>query len=460
MEYPVAPRQRQRLSRHVLSQLVCLGSHTVTGLLSTCGRQFLDWSADYRMYGQARVDSGQLFDPVRRWICDNTQGPVVVGLDDTRLAKRGAKIYGVKYMRDPMGPPFHINFIRAQRFLQISMAIPGPAGQARMIPVDWVHAPLARKPRAQAPQEQWADYRAQSRARGVGSIGVQRLGALRAWLDANGAQERRLWAVVDGSFTNRTVLGALPEDTVLVGRVRRDTKLYHLPHQQPEGRGRRRLYGERAPTPEQLRQDEAHPWRSIEVFFGGKVRQVRVKQLTGLRWRAAGGEMTLQVIVIAPTSYRLTKGGRPLYRKPAYLICTDPQARIEEVVQHYLWRWDIEVNFRDVKTLLGVGQAQVRTPAAVQNVTGTAVAAYAMLLVAAASCQRAGKDPQLLPAPKWHRNKSYRPTTMSLIQSLRRELWALSINSSSFAMHPTPHTKPQKNPTHLESALFYASSYS
>ncbi len=83
-----------------------------------------------------------------------------------------------------------------------------------------------------------------------------------------------------------------------------------------------------------------------------------------------------------------------------------------------------------------------------------------MLLVASASCERAGGTTGRLPAPKWHPNKPSRPTTMSLIQSLRRELWALSINSSSFASRQPSDTKPQKNPTHLESALFYASSYS
>jgi len=41
-----------------------------------------------------------------------------------------------------------------------------------------------------------------------------------------------------------------------------------------------------------------------------------------------------------------------------------------------------QVNFRDEKTLLGVGEAQVRDQDAVQNVTATAVAGYALLLAA------------------------------------------------------------------------------
>ena len=73
--------------------------------------------------------------------------------------------------------------------------------------------------------------------------------------------------------------------------------------------------------------------------------------------------------------YRLTIGGRLLYRQPAYLICTDSRMALAEFLQQFLWRWDIEVNFRDEKTLLGVGQAQVRTASSNQNAPALAVAA-------------------------------------------------------------------------------------
>ena len=56
----------RRRRAHVLAQLVCLRRHTVTGLLTTCGRQFSDWSPDYRLYCQARLDPAALFGLVRR----------------------------------------------------------------------------------------------------------------------------------------------------------------------------------------------------------------------------------------------------------------------------------------------------------------------------------------------------------------------------------------------------------
>ena len=38
----------------------------MTGLLSTCGLQFQDWSAAYRLFSQQRLDTEQLFAGVRQ----------------------------------------------------------------------------------------------------------------------------------------------------------------------------------------------------------------------------------------------------------------------------------------------------------------------------------------------------------------------------------------------------------
>jgi len=376
-------------------------------------------------------------------------------MDDTRVKKSGRKVYGAKYTRDPLGPPFHTNFIRAQRFLQISMACKGADRQARMIPIDWKHAPTPPKPKKTASPDQWDEYRKQSRRCRISGVGAKRLQRMRRWLDQHGARDRRLWTAVDNTFTNRTVLKSLPENTTLVGRMRSDAKLHYLPEAQPGALGRRRVYGAPAPTPQEFGHDDTRPWQTVHVFFGGKKRQIRAKEVGPLRWRPAGPR-NLKLIVVGPIPYRVTPKGKVLYRKWAYLICTDPEASLTEIIQHYVWRWDIEVNFRDEKTLLGVGEAQVRTPEAVENVTATAVAAYAMLLVAAERCRQDNVSPQHLPAPKWHRFTSHRATTSRLIQNLRYELWSQSIHFSGFVVGNHSHTKPQKCRPHIQPAVFYA----
>lgn len=449
---------RGRLRRHVLSQLLCLGRHTLTGVLGASGRLFCDWSADYRMYARRRIEPADLFTPVRQAVTAALAGasPLVTALDDTRLPKTGRKTCGASYTRDPLGPPFHVNIIKAQRFVQVSAACPAGNGAARMIPVDFVHAPAPQKPGPGADGDARKRFRETRRETALPKIGSDRLNALRCAMDRDGQKDRPLWAAVDGGYTNRTFIKGLPARTVAVGRIRADAKLYGTPGPAEGRAGRRRDYGERAPTPEQLRTDASVPWTPVGAFAAGKAHTFRIKTLAPLRWRPAGKEHDLRLIVIAPLGYRLTKGSRMLYRKPAFLICTDPDASIQEILQAYLWRWDIEVNFRDEKTLLGVGQAQVRHENSVESVPALAVAAYAMLLTSATQAYGPSGGPDALPAPRWRRKKRLRASAQSLLQHLRHEVWAEAIRFSSFASPQDLDAKPQKLDSALESAVFYA----
>jgi hypothetical protein len=448
-----------------LSTLVCLGRHTVTGLVAASGRQFQDWSADYRLFSKDRFDADALFRVVRRGvIAELPQGsPLVVAMDDSLLPKRGMKMAGVAYRRDPLGPPFQVNFIRAQRVLQLSAALPTvctPAS-ARMIPIGFLQTPTPKRPRAQAAEELWQEYRRVQQQMNISRRGAEQLSTLRDQIDGDDKM-RPLWVVVDGRFTNGTILKNLPERTVLIGRVRQDTKLYYLPWSAGQSPlGRKRVYGDRAPTPEQLRQDTSVPWSAVRVWAAGKVHAFRVKTLSPLRWRSAGMRHDLRLIVIAPLAYRPRKGSRLLYRKPAYLIATDTNVPLQQIIQAYVWRWDIEVNFRDEKTILGVGQAQVRKPSSVQNVPQLMVAAYAIMLLAAHQTFPTEKLQHSLPPPKWRRQeKPQRVSTQKLINHLRAELWGKAMgitNFSGFLNMQSLITNPKKTNPDLCSAVLYAS---
>jgi hypothetical protein len=443
----------QTVRRHIFSNLMCMGKHTVTGQIATAARQFQDWTADYRLYSNSRFNPEDLFAPIRKRLIKK-HNPCVVALDDTRVKKTGPHIPGVKYHRDPMGPPFHLNFIRAQRFLQLSMAMPGKNGQARMVPVDFVHAPTPAKPPKKAGPEVWEQYLQARKQYHLPNLATQRVKHLRNNLDADGRKDLPLWIVADGSFTNRRVLKPLPQRTTLIGRIRADAKLYHLPSQQLP-KGRRRVYGEIAPTPEQLLKDPNVPWRKVRVFAAGQYHEFRIKTLAPLRWRAAGEKHSLRLIVIAPLGYRLRKNSKILYRNPSLLICTDIQASLEKIIQAYVWRWDIEVNFRDQKTTLGLGQQQVRHPNSVESAPALLVAAYAMLLVASENNLPENQELGPLPPPKWRRKTPLRPSTQTLINHLRHEAWGHTFHFSDFKDQDHQNTKSQKCPADLKSALFY-----
>jgi len=429
----------ERLGRHVLSQLVCMGKHTVTNLLRTSGRQYVDWSADYRMYGKERIDCESIFKHVRKEILDlGGSTPLVTALDDSLLRKTGRKIPGVKYARDPMGPPFQVNFVRGQRVIQMSAAV-SEGSQARMIPVMFHDASTPDKPGKRAPVQAWEKYEKERKSRRLSVYGATCIREMRSHM----GNDRDLWVTVDGSYTNRTVLKDLPDRTVLIGRIRSDAKLYHLP-QETTGRGRKRIYGAVAHTPDEVRTDDSIPWQKVYAYTSGSMHEFKVKTVKNLRWRVCGKQHTVQVMVIAPLRYRHSKRTRLLYRDPAYLICTDPNISVEKMLQAYLWRWDIEINFRDEKNLLGTGQAQVRNPASVKSVPQMMVASYSLLLLAGIKLWGVKGLPRQQNIARWQNpNKKYRASTNDLIKQLRSELWADSICSVNLSHFVSNQNKQQ-----------------
>ncbi len=455
------PSCTRRLGEHLLAHLICPGRHTISGLITVFGKQFRDWTADYSLYSKDRVHEEVIFNQIRKEVelLTPASRPLCLALDDTILRKTGKTIPGAAYRKDPLGPPFNLNLVWAQRRIQLSAAVADENQGVRMIPISFRDASTPRKPAKSATPKQLETYKERMKQRNLNTLAKESLHQLQEdRARENGGTAPDLHVAVDGSYTNKNILRHLPAHTTLIGRIRKDAKLSAKPDTQAV-RGRKRIYGDDLPTPEQIRQDPNIPWVIVQVWASGKWRDFEVKTLAPVRWRAAG-EMDLRIVVIRPIGYRLRKGSRKLYTQPAYLICTDPDLPLEDVLQEYIWRWDIEINHRDEKTILGVGQAQVRNENSVENIPAIAVAAYAMLHVAAIKAYGPGGKPAVIPEAKWRKpGKKKRPSTQDLINELRRELWSKAIRPeilSDFMNTARGCTKPIKFEPNLCSSLFAA----
>jgi hypothetical protein len=410
-----------------MSSVVGLGRRTVSGMLCTSAQQFTDWSAAYRLFERQRFDTEALFAPVRREVVErlSREEPLVVMMDDTLIRKRGRKVHGTGWKRDPLGPTFCTNFVWGQRFLQVSAALPdlSVAGRARGVPIDLTHAPSPPKPGKRASEEALKEYRIVS---------------------------------VDGGFTNRTVFRNLPHNTVAIGRIRKDANLFFPPGEETTPRrGRRRWYGASLPTPEQIRRNDSIPWQTVSAFAAGKTHSFEVKTVAPVRWLGTG-DKDVRMVVVRPLAYRPKKGAHLLYRNPVYLLCTDPNLPLERLLQSYLWRWEVELNFRDEKTVMGVGEAQMRTKTAVEAVPAFVCAAYAFLLLAGTEDS---KKETVLPKPKWRTtDPPARQSTSSMIGMLRSQLWgkAMGVNLKDFNDRKAMGTKPVLFEKTLPSAVCYA----
>jgi len=107
------------------------------------------------------------------------------------------------------------------------------------------------------------------------------------------------------------------------------------------------------------------------------------KEVKPVLWKKGTGATPYRLIVIAPLRYRRNKGAKLLYRDPAYLLTPDLERPATIILQHYAFRWDIEVDHRDEKSLTRVGDAQVRSEKSVTCQPQFAVFAYSLLLLAA-----------------------------------------------------------------------------
>jgi len=433
---PVFVQQRtsQRVRRLTYGQLLSPPRHTTSSAICAVGRQFQDWSADYRAFSRSPWDPQVLFDPVLDHalpLLPARPAPVIMALDDTACKKSGRRIPGVATVRDPQSPPYHLNLIRGLRFVQASLMITPLDGQgpARSLPVRFQPAPPVPKPKKNAPVQEWDEYQKLKKSRSLTQIGLLTLTQLRHALDQRLETQRRILLVgVDGSYTNQVLLKGLPPRTTLIGRIRQDADL-HLPLD-PNGKpkGRPRKYGPPAPTPREVLNQDSVPFQEVPCFAVGQIRNFKVKVLGPLFWSKAGPDKPLRLVVIKPVGYRLRHGSKLLYRQPAFLICTDPHLDLKTLVQAYVYRWEIEVNHHDEKSIVGVAHAQTRNPQAVDRQPQLQVAAYSLLLLASLLAHGFQRSDDYLPLPKW-RTQSARPSTADLINLLRQQILGHTFSS-------------------------------
>jgi hypothetical protein len=182
---------------------------------------------------------------------------------------------------------------------------------------------------------------------------------------------------------------------------------------------------------------------TVRIFAAGKYHEVRYKTLAPVLWQMGTRRQPYRLIVIAPLGYRLKKGSKLLYREPAYLLTPDLKTPVEQLLQYYFLRWDIEVNHRDEKNLLGVGDAQVRDPDAVARNPQFAVATYSLLLLASIRAYGAWRTGDYLPLPSWRKEVQRRPSTLDILAQFRREIMMtqLAINLEQQAQSKNENKK-------------------
>lgn len=415
---------QQRTTKRAIEQAVatpcCMGRRTISRTICALDRHQQDWSADYKLFSRSKWDEERLFRPVFKTYLEHyPTGPIAVGFDDTKIPKSGRKIETVFRQRDPMSPPFHVNLILAQRFIQGSLLFPHYQEgnhDARGVPIRFREAPALKKPPKRATEEEKKAFLQARRRHNLSTQTLSVMADVRNELDLAGAGERKMLSVVDGSFCNRTIFHAKLPRMELVARCRKDAKL--CLSADPD---QRRKYAVAKFTPEQVRQNDEIPWKTVLIRYGGKKRLIRYKEVGFVLWQRGAGKRKLRLFVIAPQPYKLSPNANRNYRQPAYLLTTDETSTPTVLLQAYFDRWQIEVNHRDEKSILGVGHAQVHSPMSAYRHPTFVVASYSMMLLAAMQEFGPNRTDDFIPLPKW-RKKANRPSALDLVSLLRKQI--------------------------------------
>ena len=372
-------RVYQRVLMLIMAEIMVFARHTITQLLMSLGLNERDWSAWYRIFSQGRFDAKQASEILFRETLEHVAEDelyVVVG-DATQTPRSSRKMEGSGWLRNMRTPAFMIGIHAAQRWFNGAWLMPVENGYSRAMPLRWLPAFTEKsKPVEHKPMKEW-------------QAAVEFLTWLKEGFVACGREAQEILMVADGSYDTLNLWKNLPDGIILMARSAKNRVLYHLPtSQQKKKRGRRRKYGDRAKSPQEIWQNRKTKWRKLNLEVRGKTRHLQY-YLSEPLLRKGAAERPLFLIVVRGKQRQHKE--RTYRRKPLpFLVNAIQDAQGEwvlplsvETLLAWMWqRWEVEVCHRELKSNFGLGNKQCWNPtAAVLSIQWSAWV-YSLLLLA------------------------------------------------------------------------------
>ena len=322
-------------------------------------------------------------------------GVVWIVVDDTLCHKRGAKVaFGGIFLDPVLSTKSHKTLRFGLNWVVLGIAVPLPfrADRYFCLPVLWR---LYRKKGQPGYQS-----RPQAAAR-----------LARCLAEAN--PDRTFWLVGDCAYVNAALLQGRPQNLQVIGPVHWKAALYDVPGpRQPGQRGAPRKKGDRLPTPKAMIEDVvSYPAETSTIAFPQVTRELRLQVIRRVLWyRGCKTEPVMVVLVRDPLGQ---------WRDEA-LVCTDPTAAAEFVLQGYCRRWSVELTFFDSKQYLGLHDPRVRSERSVERPHPMAWFVGSLVILWYTVSGHAG--PHVHRDRPWYPQK-VTPTFTDMLGALRLQMW-------------------------------------
>lgn len=381
--------------------LLCMGRHTVTGLIQSAG-----------VIGVKHHTSFHRFFRLARWEPDRVglallklvlklvppAAPLILAIDDTLARHTGKRIASAGMHRDPLlSTATKVMFHFGHVWVVLALVVHVPAWNKHFaLPI------LVRLYRSEKTCKAM-----KLKHRKKTELAIELIGLLQ-----KAVPERDIIVVGDNGYANRTVLNALPSRTCFVGRGVMNAAVFERPGPRKRtDRGRNRVRGVRLATPEERAQDPHAPWRRLRVNLYGEMATVKVLVFDAL-WQKRGKGNFVRFIVIRDW---------PGHDKDDVLICSDTSRPASWIIETYCLRWPLEVTFFWSKGKLGLEEPQNRTERAVLRTAPMALWCYALVVYWYITIGHRSRSAVLRRLP-WYTSKKV-PAFSDMLAALRRETW-------------------------------------
>ena len=358
------------------------GPHAITQALvetSVAGRRHHE--AYHRFFSRGTWNPDELSRLLFGWLLRSlpTATTIRIVLDDTVAPKKGRQIFGLGT---------HLDAVRSTKKHRIFVF-----GHCWVVLAVLVRVPFSE--RAWALPLLLRLYRNEKECLKKGIPHRKKTVLAREMVDlfVSWLGERRVELAADSAYCNDTVLRDLSPSVIVFGAMRPDAVLTaptvrRLPS--PKG-GRPRIRGALLPKPQRLAADARVPWQKTTLRLYGRQRTISYKTLVAQWYRPCGSRRLRIVVVQAESEIRV-------------YFSTDPTLCVEQVLQGYAGRWNIEVCFRELKQSLGFADSSARKRAAVERMAPFVALIYSTLVI---WCAQGAYRTTLArpPVRPWYRHK-------------------------------------------------------
>ena len=329
-------------------------------------------------------------------------GPLVLGLDDTIERRWGASIRARGIYRDPVrSSDSHFVKTSGLRWLSLMLLAEIPwAGRVWALPFLTALAPSERYWQKQGHKPKLLTDWARQLV-----LQVQR------WFPA-----RTLVVVADGAFASLQLLSqwaARRRPVVCVTRLRLDARLFRpAPPRKKGAMGRPRLIGTRLPSLQQVLVDRRTIWQRLFVndWYGQGPRLIELTSATAV-WYHTG-------LPPVPVRWVLVRDPQGKFETRA-LLCTQLDQEPRDILQWFLWRWQVEVTFQEVRTHLGVETQRQWSDLAIARTTPALLGLFSIVTLLAHRLAHSGQLPVRQAA--WY--VKTQATFSDAIAAVRHQLW-------------------------------------